>query len=121
MYNYEMRTNIDLNDELVAEAMALTGARTKREVVERALLELVARSKRPSISGLLGLGGIDPSYDHKATRGGDKWLRVEEPRAQYRVKPLASGATPRAKSRVAQSTSGSSRAAAKSTVKSSRK
>ncbi len=116
-----MRINIDLNDELVAEAMALTGARTKREVVERALFELVARSKRPSISGLLGLGGIDPSYDHKATRGGDKWLRVEEPRTQYRLKPLASGATPRAKSRVAQSTSGSSRGAAKSTAKSSRK
>jgi Arc/MetJ family transcription regulator len=120
MYGFEMRTNIDLNDGLVAEAMALTGARTKREVVERALFELVARSKRPSISGLLGLGGIDPNYDHKVTRGGDKWLRVEEPRAQYRVKPLASGATPRTKASVARSTSGSSRAV-KSTAKSSRK
>ncbi len=121
MYDLDMRTNIDVNDELVAEAMALTGARTKREVVERALFELVARSKRPSISGLLGLGGIDPNYDHKATRGGDKWRRVEEPRTQYRVKPLASSATPRAKARVARSTAGSSRAAAKSAAKSSRK
>jgi hypothetical protein len=82
MYNSYMRTNIDLNDELVAEAMRATGARTKREVVERALVELVARNRRPSIAGLLGLGGIDPGYDHKATRGG-AWLRVEEPRSTY--------------------------------------
>jgi Arc/MetJ family transcription regulator len=81
-----MRTNIDLNDELVAEAMRLTGARTKREVVERALSELVARGKRPSIAGLLGIGGLDPDYDHKVARGGDAWVRVEEPRAQYGVK-----------------------------------
>lgn len=78
-----MRTNIDLNDELVAEAMRITGARTKREVVERALAELVARSKRPSIAGLLGLGGLDPDYDHKVARGGGPWVRVEEPRGTY--------------------------------------
>jgi hypothetical protein len=78
-----MRTNIDLNDELVAEAMRITGARTKRDVVERALAELVARSKRPSIAGLLGLGGLDPDYDHKVARGGGPWVRVEEPRGAY--------------------------------------
>jgi len=81
-----MRTNIDLNDELVAEAMQITGARTKREVVERALAELVARAKRPSIAGLLGLGGLEPTYDHKVARGGDAWQRVEEPRSMYGVK-----------------------------------
>ena len=32
-----MRTNIDIDDELMAEALRRSGAKTKREVVERAL------------------------------------------------------------------------------------
>ncbi len=35
------RTNIELDDDLVAKAMRLTGARTKREVVDIALRRLV--------------------------------------------------------------------------------
>ena len=97
-----MRTNIDLDDSLTAEAMALSGARTKREVVELALRELVQRRKRPDIGGLLGLGGLDPAYDHKLARGGQPWVRVEEPRAAYRVaepRPPAVRARPSAKPR----------------------
>jgi Arc/MetJ family transcription regulator len=37
------RTNIELDDELVREAMRLTGARTKREVVDIALRRLVVK------------------------------------------------------------------------------
>jgi Arc/MetJ family transcription regulator len=40
-----MRTNIVLNDELVAEAMALSGIRTRRELVNSAL-ELFVESRR---------------------------------------------------------------------------
>jgi Arc/MetJ family transcription regulator len=40
-----MRTNIDIDDALLAEAMAATGLRTKRKVVE-AGLRLLARRKR---------------------------------------------------------------------------
>ena len=36
-----MRTNIDLDDALVAEAMRATGEKTKTAVVHRALRELV--------------------------------------------------------------------------------
>mgnify|MGYP001268922783 CR=1 FL=1 len=32
-----MRTNIDIDDKIVAELMALTGAKTKRQVVDEAL------------------------------------------------------------------------------------
>ena len=49
-----MRTNIVLDDELVAEAQRITGAHTKREVVELALRELVAREKRLGILALRG-------------------------------------------------------------------
>ena len=41
VYDTHMRTNIVLDDSLVREAMALTGERTKRAVVERGLAALV--------------------------------------------------------------------------------
>jgi Arc/MetJ family transcription regulator len=37
------RTNIEIDDRLVAQAMRLTGARTKREVVDIALRRLVEK------------------------------------------------------------------------------
>jgi Arc/MetJ family transcription regulator len=40
-----MRTNIVIDDELIAEAMKLSGARTKREAVE-ASLRLMVQLKR---------------------------------------------------------------------------
>ncbi|MCC7198905.1 MAG: type II toxin-antitoxin system VapB family antitoxin [Gammaproteobacteria bacterium] len=40
-----MRTNIVIDDQLIAEAMRLTGVSTKRQVVEDAL-RLVVRLKR---------------------------------------------------------------------------
>jgi Arc/MetJ family transcription regulator len=49
-----MRTNIVLDDALVAEAQRITGARTKREVVELGLRELVAREKRLGVLALKG-------------------------------------------------------------------
>ena len=44
-----MRTNIVLDDRMIGEAMRLTVAWTKREVVELALRELVARHHRRSL------------------------------------------------------------------------
>ena len=81
-----MITNIDIDEAIVAEAIKLSGARTKREVVDRALREMVARSKRPSIRQLFGIGGIAPDYDPKApwARGDEAGLfRVEQPKAIY--------------------------------------
>jgi Arc/MetJ family transcription regulator len=37
-----MRTNIDIDDELIAEAMKLMGTRTKKETVVKALQAQVA-------------------------------------------------------------------------------
>ena len=37
------RTNIEIDDEIVQEAMRLTGARTKREVVDISLRRLVEK------------------------------------------------------------------------------
>jgi Arc/MetJ family transcription regulator len=49
-----MRTNIDIDDGVLREVQRLTGARTKREAVDLALRELVARYQR---LGLLNLRG----------------------------------------------------------------
>ena len=38
-----MRTNIDIDDELVAAAMKLTGAKTKKQAVEEALKDSWSR------------------------------------------------------------------------------
>ena len=49
-----MRTNIDINDSVLREVQRLTGARTKREAVDLALRELVARYRRAGILQLRG-------------------------------------------------------------------
>jgi Arc/MetJ family transcription regulator len=41
-----MRTNIEIDDELIARAMELTGLRTKRAVVDAALRALIERRSR---------------------------------------------------------------------------
>jgi Arc/MetJ family transcription regulator len=49
-----MRTNIEIDDELMHEAQRLTGTRTTRETVDLALRELVARHRRLGILELSG-------------------------------------------------------------------
>jgi Arc/MetJ family transcription regulator len=49
-----MRTNIEIDDEVIGEAQRLIGARTKRETVDTALRELVARHRRIGILDLRG-------------------------------------------------------------------
>ena len=44
-----LRTNIELDEELIREAMKLTHKKTKKEVVNYALEELVRRMKRRRI------------------------------------------------------------------------
>ncbi|NJL30863.1 MAG: type II toxin-antitoxin system VapB family antitoxin, partial [Phycisphaerales bacterium] len=53
-----------------AEAMRLTKARTKREVVDQALRELVNGRKKPDIREFRGMNLIDPDYDYKKLRAG---------------------------------------------------
>lgn len=63
-----MRTNIILDDELVAEARHLTGIKTKRQLVHEALKLLVETKKRRSLLDLDGKIRFAPGYDHKALR-----------------------------------------------------
>ena len=58
-----MRTNIEIDDELMAAALEASGAKTKREVVERGLRELVDRRKRMGILELFGAYPDFPTLD----------------------------------------------------------
>jgi len=49
-----MRTNIDIDDRLMAEAMAATGLPTKRETVEAALRLIARRKRQASARDLFG-------------------------------------------------------------------
>jgi Arc/MetJ family transcription regulator len=49
-----MRTNIEIDDDVMREAQRLTGARTKRQAVDLALRELVSRHRRLGILELRG-------------------------------------------------------------------
>jgi len=49
-----MRTNIEIDDRLMAEAMAATGLTTKRETVEAALRLLARRKRQAGIRDLFG-------------------------------------------------------------------
>jgi Arc/MetJ family transcription regulator len=49
-----MRTNIEIDDDVLREAQRLLGARTKRETVDLALRELVARHRRLGVLDLRG-------------------------------------------------------------------
>lgn len=66
-----MRTNIVLDDELVAEAMQATGAKSKREVVDRALRELVSKHQQRRLKRLRGSKLLDPDYDLLEVR---RWM-----------------------------------------------
>ncbi|HVT02836.1 MAG TPA: type II toxin-antitoxin system VapB family antitoxin [Thermoanaerobaculia bacterium] len=63
-----MRTNIEIDDELIREAIRLTDAQTKREVVHVALQELVRSRKKKSLAGLAGRVRLRDGYDHKSMR-----------------------------------------------------
>lgn len=49
-----MRTNIEIDDEVLEEARRLTGLGTKRETVDYALRELVSRQRRRDLLSLRG-------------------------------------------------------------------
>jgi Arc/MetJ family transcription regulator len=49
-----MRTNVDIDDALLAEAMAATGLRAKRKVVEAGLRLLVRHKRQADARKLFG-------------------------------------------------------------------
>ncbi len=63
-----MRTNIVIDDQLMAEAMAVSGLRTKRETVETALRTLIRIRRQADVLALAGT--VDWVGDLDAMREG---------------------------------------------------
>lgn len=63
-----MATNIEINEKLIEEAMELSGAKTKRSVVEKALKNFVQYLKKIQCTELFGQIDFDPDYDYKKQR-----------------------------------------------------
>jgi len=65
-----MRTNIVIDDKLLKEAMLLSSAKTKRELVTDALQEFVTTRKRLNLLDLDGKIEFEKTYDYKGMREG---------------------------------------------------
>jgi hypothetical protein len=59
-------TNVQLDPELIRDALLLGGKRTKREVIEEALQEYVSRRKQQQLLHLFGTLDYDPEYDYNS-------------------------------------------------------
>jgi Arc/MetJ family transcription regulator len=66
---FYMRTNIDIDDELMAKALELSGLPTKKAVVEEALKLLVqSRKRRNVIEEMRGMGWEGDLDDMRSSR-----------------------------------------------------
>ncbi len=63
-----MATNLSLDPELIERALAVSGERTKRAAVTRALEEFIARRKQKRLLELMGRLDWDEAFDVKAER-----------------------------------------------------
>ena len=92
-----MRTNIEIDDDLMAAAMAAGGFKTKKEAVEEGL-RLVHR--RQIYNGLLALRGklqwddSDAAWAQARTQEASA-MAVQEPQGAYKVKPKPAATTER--------------------------
>jgi hypothetical protein len=63
-----MATNLSLDPELIDRALAVSGERTKKAAVTRALEEFIARRRQKRLLELMGKLEWDSSFDIKAER-----------------------------------------------------
>jgi Arc/MetJ family transcription regulator len=54
-----MRTTVDIDAALLAEAMRLSDARTKKEVIHHSLAELIRRHRIEELKAMAGTMGLD--------------------------------------------------------------
>lgn len=61
-------TNLALDPDLLDRAFALSGEKTKKAAVTRALQEFIARREQARVVELFATLDWDPGYDYKAER-----------------------------------------------------
>lgn len=63
-----MATNLAIDPELLERAVEVSGERTKKAVVTKALQEFIARREQKRIVELMGKLDWDDSFNYKAER-----------------------------------------------------
>jgi len=63
-----MATNLAIDPDLLERAVQVSGERTKKAVVTKALQEFIARREQRRLVELMGKLEWDESFDHKAER-----------------------------------------------------
>jgi len=66
-----MATNLSIDPDLIERALKLSGERTKKAAVTKALQEFIARRRQKRLLDLMGQLEWDSSYDYKAERKRD--------------------------------------------------
>lgn len=63
-----MATNLSIDPELIERALEVSGERTKKAAVTKALEEFIARRRQKRLLELVGKLEWDRSFDYKAER-----------------------------------------------------
>lgn len=63
-----MATNLSIDPDLLDRALEVSGEKTKKAAVTKALQEFIQRRDQKRILELFGTMDWDPTYDYKAAR-----------------------------------------------------
>ena len=63
-----MATNLSIDPDLLDRALAVSGERTKKAAVTKALQEFIARRRQKSLLELMGKLEWDEGFDYKTER-----------------------------------------------------
>jgi len=63
-----MATNLSIDPDLLDRALAVSGERTKKAAVTKALQEFIARRRQKRLLELMGALEWDETFDYKAER-----------------------------------------------------
>jgi hypothetical protein len=66
-----MATNLSIDPDLIDQALKVSGERTKKAAVTKALQEFISRRRQKRLLDLMGKLEWDPFYDYKAGRSRD--------------------------------------------------
>ena len=63
-----MATNLAIDPDLIERALAVSGEKTKKAAVTKALEEFIARREQAELVELFGSLEWDPAFDYKSER-----------------------------------------------------
>jgi Arc/MetJ family transcription regulator len=66
-----MATNLAIDPDLIERALEVSGERTKKAAVTKALQEFIARREQKKLAGLFGSLDWEAGYDYKQERSRD--------------------------------------------------